>query len=180
MNLHRLPRRRRQHGLSLFETMIATAVMGTMFATGVPAVAKALNSAQLSSASSGLIASVQAARSEAVTRGQRVVIAARAPGDWASGWRMFVDANDNGVLDSGETLLRESAALDRQIRVESAFGATYRGDVLSFDPTGVARRPGGQGLVLGRIVLTSDGATQTLCFSSLAVRSTRAEKCERA
>ncbi len=170
----------RQRGLSLFESMIATAVMGTMVATAAPAVAKALNAAQLSSASSGLIASIQAARSEAITRGQRVVIAAREPGDWASGWRTFVDANDNGSFDSGETLLREAAALDRQIKVESAFGKTYRGDVLSFDATGVARRPGGNGLVLGRIVLTSDGAHQTLCFSSLAVRSTRADKCERA
>jgi hypothetical protein len=107
-----------------------------------------------------------------------VAVAAADERDWSGGWKVFVDANDNGVQDAGEATLLERPPVAGGLTMRPFFGATYPGRVLSYSATGRLHRPGGQGLVIGRVVLTLDGAARALCFASLGVRSVAEATCD--
>jgi hypothetical protein len=64
------------------------------------------------------------------------------------------------------------------VSIRPYFGATYSGRVLSYTAEGQLHRPGGQGLVIGRLVLSENGAARALCFASLGVRMVGAATCD--
>lgn len=169
--------RARQRGMSLIELSLALGVAAALVSTGVPALSNALQQQRLASTTQELLTAVQLARSEAITRGARVVLAAKAPGNWAAGWRVFADDNDDGELDAGEALLREWTPAADGIKISAHFSARHGGDALSFSPIGVVRRPGSDGLVLGRITLSVGDQSRALCFSSLTMRPVNAARC---
>ncbi|HEU0199690.1 MAG TPA: GspH/FimT family pseudopilin [Burkholderiaceae bacterium] len=157
--------------------IVAMSVAAALASTGLAALNSALERQRLASATNELVTALHFARSEAVTRRMRVAVAANTPGDWAHGWKVFADANDNGTFDDNEVALRESTLPAQGTRITAHFGANYAGDVLSYDPTGVVRRPGNEGLVLGRISLSAGSETRTLCFASLRMRVVTSPRC---
>jgi type IV fimbrial biogenesis protein FimT len=169
----------RSRGMSLVEMSVVLAISGALAATSVPTLNGVLQKQQLGATTNELISAMQLARSEAITRGARVVVAAKTPGRWADGWRVFVDADDNGRLDDGEPTLREFGPATG-VNISTAFGATYRGDFFSFNALGVARKPGGDGLVMGHLKLTNDAGVRTLCFAKLRMRTVEGDRCPRA
>ena len=169
---------RRQCGASLIEFMLASSIVGVLSSAAVPAMSDALAQHRLRASGSELFASFNLARSEAIRRGSAVAVAAADAEDWTSGWKVFVDDNDNGVQDGSESTLVERPAAAGSIRIRPHFGANHSGRVLSYNGEGKLHRPGGQGLVIGRLVLTLDGASRSLCFASLGVRSVTAPACD--
>lgn len=91
--------------------------------------------------------------------------------DWSTGWRVFADRNDDGTQDVGEETLVERPLAAEGISFRPYFGSLYRGTVLPYDAEGRLHRPGGRGLVLGRLALTLDGVVRSLCFASLGMRT---------
>jgi type IV fimbrial biogenesis protein FimT len=168
---------RLQRGLSLVESLVALGVASALAATGVPAANEAFERHRLASTTNELITTVNFARSEAIRRSARVVIAAKTPGRWTDGWRVFADADDDGQLDEGEVILRESTPSPGSTAISAHFGATHSRDALSYSPVGVVRKPGGEGLVLGRITLSAGKEVRTLCFSSLTMRVVMTPRC---
>ncbi len=165
-----------QAGVTMLEVTLGLAVAGVLTTAAVPAFDKALRSRHLVPTTNELIATLNLARSEALARGTRVAVAAR-NGNWAEGWHVFVDANDNGVLDSGEHIVRQSAVAAPGMAITPNFGITYPGTVLSYTGTGRLARPGSHGLVLGRLTLAQGGDLRTLCFASMRLRVVRSETC---
>ena len=173
-----LPRRAPQLGLTLTEAAAALAVASTLVGAALPSMSALLDGQRLGAGATELVAGLHLARAEAIARAEPVVIAARDGRDWSSGWRTFVDANDNGRLDTGEPVLREVEQLPAGMRIEARFGATYSGAMLSYRPTGSLERPGGGRIVLGRLVLSNArGETRSVCFASLSFRVTAGSVC---
>ncbi len=85
----------RARGFSLLELMITISVMVILLAIAVPSFRDVIHRNQVSSASNTLLASVNYARSEAVTRGQLVYMC---PGDKASGCSTGSKVYDQGWL----------------------------------------------------------------------------------
>ncbi len=83
----------RSRGFSLLELMITITVMAILLAIAVPSFRDVVHRNQVSSASNALLASVNYARGEAITRGQLVSMC---PGDQASGC-----ASGGTVYDQG-------------------------------------------------------------------------------
>jgi type IV fimbrial biogenesis protein FimT len=92
-------------GFSLLELVVVLAVLGVLLVLGTGF----LNSDRtaVNQAAQSLAAQVTRARLEAIRRNEFVGLAFRTTG--AGGYALFVDANRNGVLDTGETTLQTVA-----------------------------------------------------------------------
>jgi type IV fimbrial biogenesis protein FimT len=167
---------RRQRGTSLIEVVTALSVTGVLATASVPSITSVMSSRHAAPTTNELLAALNLARSEAIARGSRVAIAASA-GDWSQGWHIFADHNDNGALDADEPVIRQFAPSAPGLTITPHFGATYAGTVLSYDGTGRLVRPGGHGLVLGRLTLTQGIETRSVCFASLRFRVVKSTTC---
>lgn len=95
---------RSQRGLNLLEIMIAIAVLGVVLAVGIPSYSHMTISNALTSDTNDLVATLQFARSEAITRGESVTVCAAnadldacsGDGNWTNGW-VILDAGGNPV-----------------------------------------------------------------------------------
>lgn len=163
-------------GFSLIEGLLATAIAGVLAASALPRLAGALDREQLTATVNELLFAVNLARAEATARKTRVAIAPRASNDWTRGWHVFVDLDGDGRLDADEPIVRDFAGAPQRMTIEPRFGA-FDGHVLSFDHLGHLRRPGSNGMLLGRLVLRHGAEVRALCFSAAAVRTARAAEC---
>lgn len=99
-------------GFSLIELLVVLALAAILLLLAVPGVRSFLAVVRLDAATTDLTGALALARSEAIRRGLRVALRNTAGGgNWGGGWQMFVDADSDGVLDAGETVLRRQAAL---------------------------------------------------------------------
>ncbi|GMQ96708.1 MAG: hypothetical protein BMS9Abin15_0384 [Gammaproteobacteria bacterium] len=100
---------RRNTGFSILELMIVVAIVGIMVVIGVPSMQSFIKNSCLSTGTSNLVVSLSLARSESIKRRATVsLFASNAAGnnEWGSGWAVFLDADNDGTLDAGETTLR--------------------------------------------------------------------------
>ncbi|MBS7690774.1 GspH/FimT family pseudopilin [Pseudomonas lalucatii] len=100
----------RTRGYTLHELLSSLAIVSLLLGIAVPEAQRFRANQQLASASNTLATSLALARSESIKR-QRPVLIDNGDGDWASGWQVFVDLNNNGQADDGESILRQDAAL---------------------------------------------------------------------
>jgi type IV fimbrial biogenesis protein FimT len=106
----------RFRGLTLVELMAVIAVVAVLSSMALPGFAGAIERYRVRRASEDMIATLYAARSEAIRRGGRVTIAKMNPPgcattqnkDWSCGWVVFADDDGDGVLDAGETPIQFS------------------------------------------------------------------------
>lgn len=167
---------KRTRGVTLIEVLVSLSVATVLCASAVPAFQGALERLRLTTTTNDLVLAVSIARAEATARHTRVALAPRSGNDWSSGWHVFIDANDNGRLDAGEAIVRTFEPVPARMTVAATFGA-FDGHVLSFDHFGLLRRPGSNGMVLGRLTLTLEGNARTLCFSAASVRTVQGAVC---
>jgi len=139
-------------GFTLVELMVTIVVLAILLAIGIPSFASLIASNRLTSATNELIASLQAARTEALRRNARVTVCPAAPnanacsGAWRDGWMAFVDQTPGNAPAP-----------------ESAADILFRGGPL---PTGivvVANAP-----LSSYVSFTADGMSKQLDGASLA------------
>ena len=114
-------------GFTLIELMISVAMTAILLTVAVPSFSELIKSNRVSSNANELLAALQFARSEAVTRKAAVALCTSNTGmdsnnptcvdtvHWSDGWLIFLDTNNNGFRDTAsgtsETLLRAREAL---------------------------------------------------------------------
>ncbi len=162
-------------GFTLVEASIATAVAATLAATAVPHFKASLDRQALTQAASELQLSIALGRSEAMSRGQRVVLAPQVGNDWSSGWLLYRDDNNNGLRDADEPVLRVFDRPQRGLAVRS-WGAPAT-QVMSFTDDGFLRRAGSNGLAMGGVSFSAGSDVRTICFSATRTRVTTASSC---
>jgi len=113
-------RRRRQAGYTLGELLITISIVGILASVAVPGMQNVVQNNRRVSVSNDMAYSIQLARSEAITRNQRVIVCASTNGtscatssDWSEGWIAFNDANgDKTPGGTGESVLLYSVGND--------------------------------------------------------------------
>jgi type IV fimbrial biogenesis protein FimT len=171
-------RRRRERGWSLVESAVGAAVASVLTSVAVPSMVQFKDGVALSSTANDLFTALQLARSEAVTRRTRVAVSPSAGADWRTGWNVYVDRNDNGVYEEGsDELVRRFQPSPRQMRITAHFGATSDGSALSYTADGALRRPGSQGLLIGRLTIEQGGQARSLCAATMRLRTVKATTC---
>jgi len=133
----------RERGVTLIETLVALTVLAVLAGIAVPSMASLLEASRLRTLSNDLLDHLRLTRSEAIRRGQRVVMcvatsesACSSGGGWHQGWLVFVDTNNNGWLDAGEVVVR--------YRQQAPAGWAMTGNTpvaryVSYDPLGATR-----------------------------------------
>jgi type IV fimbrial biogenesis protein FimT len=145
-------------GFSVVELMAVVTVLAILAVVSVPTFIEVVNVNRLASRSNDVVAMLQGARLESLRRGARVVVCASANGTSCAtgatwqGWISFVDANANGALDTGETvLLAETVA--EPIRIMASTNISGGTGRIVFRPDGFVYRADATTLLSGRLAV---------------------------
>lgn len=95
---------KRQQGFTLVEMMVTLAVAIILIAVGVPMFTSVAANNRAAAQTNALVTALNLARSEAVGRATRVSVGPTSGGNWANGWAVFIDADSDDTVDSGEEL----------------------------------------------------------------------------
>lgn len=112
-------------GFSLVELMVVMSMLAVMSGMALPSLSRLLDKSKLGTQGQALFHALSLGRSEAIKRGNRVVICKSAEGrqcsragGWEQGWIVFHDRNNNAQVDSGETVLLREQALPSRLRLK--------------------------------------------------------------
>jgi len=136
------------HGFTLIELMVTVAVAGVVLTVGVPSFREMIQENRAATNANSFVTAVHFARNEAIKRGQRVSLCksvdgatCTTSGGWQQGWIVFLDPNNAGVVDTGETIIRVSGGL---IGTATLLGNNNVQNRLSFLASGFSGGTNGQ------------------------------------
>ncbi len=116
---------RTQLGLTLIELLVAMALFAITVTVAVPNFMDFIRNNKVVSHTNELVGTLNMARSEAIKRRATVSLCGSTNGtacnsaEWERGWIVFVDANANATVDSGEEILIVSRGLSAGITLRS-------------------------------------------------------------
>jgi type IV fimbrial biogenesis protein FimT len=118
-----------ERGFTLIELMVTVAIAAILALLAAPSFNDAILRHKLTGYANNFVAAAQLARSEAIKRNAIVRICRSADGascatsgTWQQGWIVFHDANNDGAVSSGETVIRVQQALSPEYHFS---GDTY-------------------------------------------------------
>ena len=134
----------RSQGFTLIELLVTLAILAIIAVIAAPSLQNFVLNNRIRTQATALTSSLAFARTVAIMRGTRVVTC---PGtasgcndtdttQWENGWLVFVDTNNNAVLDMDEIQLELHVALNGNNTLR---GTTDVGDYVSFDYAGRAQ-----------------------------------------
>lgn len=167
-------------GFTLMELMVVLLIMGIAMGIAVPAYNEFAGNARLSTASSELLVDMALARGEAARRGQYVTLCrsanqtacATSGNDWSVGRIVFVDIDNDGVLDSGETVVRKTSAAKAGMTIQASVNNVFR---VTYAPSGILSRGSASlyfslcssGRIERRVTVSTGGRAQTVKTSNV-------------
>lgn len=123
-------RKERFFGFTLLEMLTAIVILGILVSIAVPSMQGFVLSGRIKSQAGDLAAALSLARSEAIKRSATVSIcigtsSSCTGSNWANGWLVWADSNDNLAVDSGETILRTMAMAQSNVTITGSSSTTY-------------------------------------------------------
>jgi type IV fimbrial biogenesis protein FimT len=116
-------------GLTLIELLITLAIGAISLTLAIPAMGGLIGNNARTSAINTLVSHIQLARSEAITRGERIILCPSIDNKtcynsttWNDGYILAVDKNGNKTVDMDDELVRVFQGLDQRIAITSTSG----------------------------------------------------------
>jgi len=137
-----------QRGFTLIELLVTVALVAILMAIAVPSLTTFQRNAELTSAANSLLASINAARSEAMKRGMNALVVPNDGANWSSGWVVFVDVDRSGtyVSSSSDIVIQTNVPPPSYLTVANAGATTAAGLYIMYDSSGYSRlKTGGFG-----------------------------------
>jgi len=131
----------RTSGFTLFELMIAVAIVGILLAIAAPNFRDAMMNVRLSAQTNDLMTDLALARSESLKRNLPVLLcpstdAETCGGNWKDGWIVFVDADNDTSVSKGDTVMKARPAAEGGNSIIATRAANPINSV-SYRPTGL-------------------------------------------
>lgn len=157
-------------GVTLVELIVTVSILSILATMAIPSFNMLVTNNRVASYANRFIGSLMLARSEAAIRGRRVVVCKSSDGancvttgNWAQGWIVFVDTDNDATVDSGEDILRVQSAL--------ASGFTLTGDTnvanyISYSSDGRGRLINGN-TQNGTISLCTTGSQRAITLNAV-------------
>lgn len=133
-------------GFTLLELLVTLSIAAILLAVAIPSYRGVVQRNAMAAAVNDLVGDLNYARSEAVTRGQMVLVcksanqtACTTNGGWNQGWIVYAPA-PNSTAVTQNNRLRVKSSLETQIQIS---GNANVANVIGFDANGFARDAGG-------------------------------------
>jgi len=127
---------RRTPGFTLIELMVTIAIVAVLLVIGVPSFVAFQRNSELTSAINSFVAALSAARGEAMKRGRQAVVVPRADNNWATGWTVFVDTDNNQQFNGSDILIVQGGALPSYFTATGQGTAQNSPAYIMFNPSG--------------------------------------------
>lgn len=135
-------------GFTLVELMVTVAIGTILMLVAVPSLTSFRRNADLTSTTNTLVASINAARGEALKRGlSAMVVPTNNGSDWTTGWVVFVDQDSSrAYVAATDPLVFTQSALPNYLKIDPTGIALGSTAAIIFDSSGYSKtRSGGFG-----------------------------------
>lgn len=157
-------RMERTRGFTLIELVVTMAIAAVLMMVAVPSFVNFQRNSQLTSLTNSLVASIYAARGEAMKTGFNAFVVPTANGsDWTTGWIVFVDNNGDGSFSAADdTLVQTQPALEGYFTASGTGSAGETPAYIMFSSSGYSKIKSGAfgGLTLS--IARSDAPTSAV------------------
>lgn len=117
----------RQTGFSLLELMATVAIGGILLAVGLPSFVNLIKTNRLTTQTNSVLTALHLARNEAINRGHNIrVLTISGDEDWAAGWQVRLDVDNDGITDAEDTVLRSFDAIEDATLVGDTNNVIYQ------------------------------------------------------
>lgn len=171
-------------GFTLIELLVTLGVLTIVLAIAAPDVQAFIRNSRITSQTNDLVTLINLARSQAIHEGHMVELCLSHDqqscnsNNWAHGWLVWVDRNDNRSFDADE-IARVSAPIDYYTTAESNNSNNQSFDRIAFLPTGFADL--GSGISSATIILQgkpcSDGLSRQITINASGAIKSQHSDC---
>lgn len=157
-------RMERTRGFTLIELVVTMAIASVLMMVAVPSFVNFQRNSQLTSLTNSLVASIYAARGEAMKTGFNAFVVPTANGsDWTTGWIVFVDNNGDGSFSAADdTLVQTQPALEGYFTASGTGSAGETPAYIMFSSSGYSKVKSGAFGALTLSIARSDVPTSAV------------------
>lgn len=110
---------RLRSGFSMVELMVGLAICAILLSIGVPSCYQLIQHIRLTTTVNAFFGAIHLTRSEAIRRSARVDLVPINGTDWAQGWIVFIDDDDNQIADPGERIVATHGPVSGKMVIRS-------------------------------------------------------------
>lgn len=160
----------RTSGFTVIELMVVVSVIAVLTTVSVPSFQTVLDNYRVRRATEDLVATIYLARTEAIKHGGEVVLRKSMPAgcagssttaQWECGWFVFLDLNNNNLLDGAESVIQSSPIATG---VDIRFTSNHA--VMPIDRWGQFNGSGAFGFIIKSNRTASSTQPAALCMTS--------------
>lgn len=149
-------------GYTLVEMMTVLAIAAVLLGMAVPGFQTLIRNQRLNTGVNSFAGAIHLTRSEAIRRSTRVDLVPADGADWAQGWIVFVDQNDNQRVDAGESVIAHQGPAPRGMTIKSVLTDSSK-LYLAYNGSGRTRtNASGQAPQLGTVSFFLDGGIRRI------------------
>lgn len=151
-------------GFTLIELVVTMAIAAVLMMVAVPNFVNFQRNSQLTSLTNSLVASIYAARGEAMKTGFNAFVVPTANGsDWTTGWIVFVDNNgDDAFSAADDTLVQTQPALESYFTASGTGSSGETPAYIMFSGSGYSKTKSGGFDALTLSIARSDAPTSAV------------------